>query len=92
MQKIITIYCQAFSANNVLYNCTSLYTVWSLLESNKIGNVLIRLESKDLLKMAIIPRTLKNKIFIQDIGIAEKSQETRRDRCGGNAVNHKSLF
>ena len=37
-------------------------------------------------------RMLKNKIFKQEIGIAEKSQETRRDRCGGNAVNHKSLF
>ena len=35
---------------------------------------------------------LKNKIFKQEIGIAEKSQGTRRDRCGGNAVNHKSLF
>jgi len=34
---------------------------------------------------------LKNKIFKQEIGIAKKSQETRRDRCGGN-VNHKSLF
>jgi len=33
---------------------------------------------------------LKNKIFKQEIGIAEKSQETR-DRCGGNAVNHKFL-
>ena len=33
---------------------------------------------------------LKNKIFKQEIGIAEKSQETRMDRCGGN-VNHKSL-
>ena len=33
----------------------------------------------------------KNKIFKQGIGIAEKSQETRRDRWGGN-VNHKSLF
>ena len=31
-------------------------------------------------------------IFIkQGIGIAEKSQETRRDRWGGN-VNHKCLF
>jgi len=35
---------------------------------------------------------LKNKIFEQEIGIAEKSQETRGDCCGGNAVNHKSLF
>ena len=34
---------------------------------------------------------LKNKIFEKEIGIAEKSQETRKDRCGGN-VNHKSLF
>ena len=34
---------------------------------------------------------LKNKIFKQGIGIAEKSQETRRDRWGGN-VNHKCLF
>ena len=34
----------------------------------------------------------KNKIFKQEIGIAEKSQETRKDRCGGNAVNHKTLF
>jgi len=33
----------------------------------------------------------KIKIFKQGIGIAEKSQETRRDRWGGN-VNHKSLF
>jgi len=36
-------------------------------------------------------RMLKNKIFKQEIGIAEKSQETRRDCCGGN-VNHKFLF
>ena len=34
---------------------------------------------------------LKNKIFKQGIGIAEKSLETRRDRWGGN-VNPKSLF
>jgi len=27
---------------------------------------------------------LKNKIIKQEIGIAEKSQETRRDCCGGN--------
>jgi len=33
----------------------------------------------------------KNKIFKQGIGIAEKSQGTRRDPWGGN-VNHKSLF
>jgi len=26
------------------------------------------------------------------IGIAEKGKGTRRDGCGGNAVNHKSLF
>jgi len=32
---------------------------------------------------------MKNKFFNQGIGIAEKSQETRRDRWGGN-VNHKS--
>ena len=32
-----------------------------------------------------------NLIFKQGIGIAEKSQETRRDCWGGN-VNHKSLF
>jgi len=37
-------------------------------------------------------KNVKNKIFKQEIGITEKSQETRRDRCGGNAVNHKSLF
>ena len=36
-------------------------------------------------------RTIKNKIFKQGIGIAEKSQKTRRDRWGGN-VNHKYLF
>jgi len=34
---------------------------------------------------------IKNKIFKQGIGIAEKSQETWRDLWGGN-VNHKSLF
>jgi len=34
---------------------------------------------------------LKNKIFKQGIGIADRSQETRRDRWSGN-VNHKSLF
>ena len=34
---------------------------------------------------------MKNKIFKQEIGIAEKSQETRRDRWDSN-VNHKSLF
>ena len=34
---------------------------------------------------------LKNKIFKQGIGIAEKSLETRRDRWGGN-VNPKSLI
>jgi len=34
---------------------------------------------------------LKNKIFKQGIGIAEKSLETGRDRWGGN-VNPKSLF
>ena len=34
---------------------------------------------------------LKNKIFKQGIGIAEKSLETRKDRWGGN-VNPKSLF
>ena len=34
---------------------------------------------------------IKNKIFKQGIGITEKSQETRRDHCGGN-VNPKSLF
>jgi len=34
---------------------------------------------------------LKNKVFKQGIGIAEKSKETRKDRWGGN-VNHKSLF
>ena len=27
---------------------------------------------------------IKNKIFEQGIGIAKKSQETRRDRWGGN--------
>jgi len=31
------------------------------------------------------------KNFKQGIGIAEKSQETRRDRWSGN-VNHKHLF
>ena len=34
---------------------------------------------------------LKNKIFKQGIGVAEKSQETRRDHWSGN-VNPKSLF
>jgi len=34
---------------------------------------------------------LKNKIFKQGIGIAEKSLETRKDHWGGN-VNPKSLF
>ena len=34
---------------------------------------------------------LKNKIFKQEIGIAEKSREIKRDCCGDN-VNHKSLF
>ena len=37
------------------------------------------------------PRMIKNKIFKQGIEITEKSQETKRDRWGGN-VNHKSLF
>ena len=32
---------------------------------------------------------IKNKNFKQEIGIAEKSQETRRDHLGGN-LNHKS--
>ena len=36
-------------------------------------------------------RLIKNKIFKQGIGIAEKSQDTRRDHWGGN-VNHISLF
>jgi len=36
-------------------------------------------------------RMVKNKIFKQGIGIAEKSLETRRDRWGSN-VNPKSLF
>jgi len=35
-------------------------------------------------------RIMKNEIK-QGIGIAEKSQETRRNHWGGN-VNHKSLF
>jgi len=39
----------------------------------------------------LILEWLKNKIFKQGIGIAEKSLETRRDCCGGN-VNPKSLF
>jgi len=30
---------------------------------------------------------IKNKIFKQGIGIAEKSQETRRDGWGGNCRN-----
>jgi len=34
---------------------------------------------------------IKNKIFKQGIGIAEKSQETRKDHWDVN-VNHKSLF
>jgi len=34
---------------------------------------------------------IKKLNFKQGIGIAEKSQETRRDCWGGN-VNHKSLF
>jgi len=32
---------------------------------------------------------IKNKKFKQGIGIAEKSQETRRDHLGGN-LSHKS--
>jgi len=36
-------------------------------------------------------QTRKNKIFKQGIGIAEKSQETRRDRWDGN-VNHNPYF
>ena len=39
----------------------------------------------------LLARMIKNKFFKQGIGIAEKSQETRRDRWGGN-VNHKCLF
>jgi len=37
---------------------------------------------------------IKNKIFKQEIGIAEKSQETRRDRWGGNVLGffQQSLF
>jgi len=38
-----------------------------------------------------ITRMIKNEIFKQGIGIVEKSQETKRDRWGGN-VNHKCLF
>ena len=38
-----------------------------------------------------LTRMIKNKIFKQGIGIAEKSQETRRNHWGGN-VNYKSLF
>jgi len=38
-----------------------------------------------------LTRMIKNKLFKQGIGIAEKSQETRRNCWGGN-VNHKSLF
>jgi len=34
---------------------------------------------------------MKNKIFKQGIGITEKSQETRRDRWGGN-LNQKPLL
>jgi len=37
-------------------------------------------------------RMIKNKFSNKEyIGIAEKSQETRRDRWGGN-VDHKFLF
>ena len=35
-------------------------------------------------------RMIENKIFKQGMGIAKKSQETRRDCWGGN-VNYKSL-
>jgi len=45
---------------------------------------------RNLYKVLSNKECLKNKIK-QGIGIAEKSQETRRDHCGGN-VNHKSLF
>jgi len=46
----------------------------------------------DGLRKSTQTRMIKNKIFKkQGIGIAEKSQETRRNRWGGN-VNHKSLF
>jgi len=41
--------------------------------------------------LTIILEWLKNKIFKQRIGIAEKSLETRRDRWAGN-VNYKCLF
>ena len=34
---------------------------------------------------------VKNKIFKQGMGIAEKSREARRD-CWDDNVNHKSLF
>jgi len=44
-----------------------------------------------LYRMIIKLEWLKNKIFKQGIGIAEKSLETRMDRWGGN-VNPKSLF
>ena len=45
----------------------------------------------DIKKKSTQTRMIKNKIFKQGIGIAEKSQKTRRDHWGGN-VNHKSLF
>ena len=44
-----------------------------------------------LWSITLVLECLMNKIFKQEIGIAEKSQETRKDRCGGN-VNHKSLL
>jgi len=53
---------------------------------------IIRYACERIIWIWIWTRVLKNKIFKQEIGIAEKSQETRRDRCGGNAVTHKSLF
>jgi len=63
-----------------------------------ISNSLIVFCSKWFLSHNIIESTplyirmiLKIKFFKQVIGIAEKSQETRRDCWGGN-VNHKSLF
>ena len=57
----------------------------------KIQQASDRNKSKIHVEYYLITRMIKNKIFKQGIGIAENSQETRRDHWGGN-VNHKCLF
>jgi len=51
----------------------------------------IRRNLRNVRKRWVFAQWVRNKIFKQGIGIAEKSQEARRDHWGVN-VNHKSLF